>query len=223
MRHALLALALALALVTATAHADTAPGWNDVPALVAFATQSVDKDLRACSKKMPLTIAMIASRDAKTGSTHVAMPDPGVGGRGFTPEENCLMAAIARISLPDLPASIDRIVLAHTVFADGVKPPPPENAFDDWRDPSTTLAKAIDPERLATCSAKPRTVRLVLDLRSGKTRVWLPAWQFHSPNGDGSTPPAEQKVKTCLEKVIASFKPPVLPKAMGELEVTLAP
>jgi hypothetical protein len=212
---------LALAALTATVRADTAAGWNDVPALVGMATQSVDKDLRACSKRLPLQISMIASRDPKTAHTRVELPILGVGDRGYTPEERCLVAAIAKISLPDLPAGIDRIVLGHTVLADGVGPTPPEKAFDDWRDPSTTLAKAIDPQLLATCGARPRGVQLVLDLRAGKTRVWLPAWQFHSPTGDGSTPAAEKKVKACLESVIAGFKPPVLPTAMGELELSV--
>jgi len=209
-----------LPLSTLTARA---AGWSDVPALVSSAMAPVDAELRACSKRLPRSIAVIASRNAKTGKTDVTLPIYGVGGRGLTAEEKCLTAAVAKVSMPDLPATIDRVIVGHTVYADGVKPPPDDAAFDDWRDPAATLAHVVDAKALAACSAKPRTVRIIFDLTAGKTRVWLPAWQFHSPSGDGSTPPAEQKVKACLDKAIATFKPPVLPKAMGELEAAVTP
>lgn len=56
-------------LVAATTRSDagTAPGWNDVPALIAFATQSVDKDLRACT--LPL-------RQRAPGRRGAARPGP---------------------------------------------------------------------------------------------------------------------------------------------------
>lgn len=216
-------IALVLLGDVAAAAAAPAPGWTDVPALVASATAPVDAELRACRKKAPpFSIAMIAMRDAKTGATVVAMPMPPVGIRGFTPEERCLMAAIAKISLPALPAGVERVILGHTVVADGAAAAAPDKAFDDWRDLPAALAREIDEPRraaLAACDAKPRTVRLVLDLSHGKTRVWLPAWQFHSPSGDGSTPIAQQKIKACLTKAIASWKPPALPQDMGELEL----
>jgi hypothetical protein len=221
------AVAVTAVVVTAT-HADaaTAPGWNDVPALVVFATQSIDKDLRACSqKKPPWNIALIVTRDKKTGASNVQMPFPPVGIRGLTKEEKCLLATIPKIALPDLPAGIDRIIVAHTVVADGATAPAAEKAFDDWRDPAATIATFVDDTqkaKLATCDKKTtRTVRVILDLRAGKTRVWLPAWQFHSRSGDGSTPDHEKKVKACVNKVIAGWKPPVLPRAMAELQLAI--
>ena len=217
---------LALLVVGSTAAAAPAPGWSDVPALVASATAPVDAELRGCSKnKPPFVVALIATRDAKSGATVVAMPMPPVGGRGFTPEETCLMAAIAKISLPALPAGVDRVVLGHTVVADGAPAPAAAKAFDDWRDLPAALATVIDAKRrtsLAACDASPRTVRIILDLSHGKTRVWLPAWQFHSASGDGSTPKAQKRVKACLTKAIAGWKPPALPKAMAEIELAVA-
>ncbi|HSD87853.1 MAG TPA: hypothetical protein VLB44_10080 [Kofleriaceae bacterium] len=214
---------LALLVVGSTAAAAPAPGWSDVPALVASATAPVDGELRTCRKtKPPWSIAMIATRDPKSGATAVAMPMPPVGIRGFTPEEKCLMAVIAKISLPALPAGVARVILGHTVVADGATVPVAAKAFDDWRDLPAALATVIDAKRrtsLAACDAKPRTVRLILDLSHGKTRVWLPAWQFHAANGDGSTPPAQRRVKACLTKAI--WKPPVLPQDMAEIELAL--
>jgi len=197
-----------------------ADGWTDVPALIRSATAPVDGELRKCSKRLPNRIAMIATRTR--AGTAVAMPMPGVGGRGFTPEERCLMAAIAKVALPALPAEIERVILVHAITD---APATPDKAFDDWRDPAATLATLIDAKRraaLAACDGKPRTVRVILDLRAGATRVWLPAWQFHSASGDGSTPPAQRRVKACLTKAIRDWHPPALPSAMAELELALA-
>ena len=208
------------------AHADPAPGWNDVPALLASATAAADAELRACTKKLPVTIAITATRDSKTHATQVAMPIYGIGWRNFTAEERCLSAAIAKVSLPELPAGVERIMLGHTIAAAGAAAPATEKAFDDWRDPASAIATLIDAahkKALAACSAKPRTTRLILDLRDGKTRVWLPAWQFHSGSGDGSTPRNEATIKACLTKAIASWKPPTLPHAMAELQLVVAP
>jgi hypothetical protein len=219
------ACALAVFALSTSAEANTAPDWNDVPALVAFATQSVDKDLRACVKKVPKQLALIATRDPKTGATKVAMPFPPVGGRGFTAEEKCLMATIPKIALPDLPAGIDRIIVGHTVLADGATPAAPDKAFDTWKDPATAVAAFVDDKAkasLAACDKKARTVRVILDLSHGKTRVWLPAWQFHSAKGDGTTPAAEARVKACINKVIATWKPLPLPAAMAEMQLAIA-
>ena len=152
------------------------------------------------------------------------MPLYGVGHRGPTPEETCLVAAIAKIELPPLPAEIDRIGLGFTVVAAGAPPMKHEKRFDDWRDPAATITMAIDATRrakLAACDRKPRTVRLNLDLSKEKTRIWLPAWQFHSSTGDGSTPPAEARVKACMTKAIRGWNAPVLPKAMGEIQAAI--
>lgn len=201
--------------------------WTDVPALIESATQSIDAELRTCSPKraLPWAIVLIASRDPKTGATKVGMPFPPVGIRGLTAEEKCLLATVPKIQLPDLPAGIDRIEVAHTVQADGAPPAKPEKAFDTWRDPATVIGAIVDAKAkaaLASCDKQARTVRVILDLSHGKTRVWLPAWQFHSPSGDGSTPAAAAKVKACVNKVIATWKPAPLPAAMGELELAIA-
>lgn len=217
-----LLVVVAICLVQAPARAQTA-GWTDVPALLASATAPVEAELRACTKKLPLTVGIIASRTKK--GTSVVMPMPPVGIRGFTDEERCLMKTIAKIELPELPADIETIYLGHTVVAAGATAPATETAFDAWRDPGKTVAGLFDDKRraaLAACDRKPRTVRLVLDERHGKTRVWLPAWQFHSPTGDGSTPPAEQKVKACMTKAITGWKAPVLPGQMPELELAIS-
>lgn len=191
-----------------------AADWTDVPALLAEATAKVEPAVRACTR-LPKRIALIASRTRR--GTRVAMPMPAVGTRGLTPEERCLIAAIARVALPPLPAEIDRVVLGRTFGA-------PVPAFGDWRDPAKTLATVLDPGRraaLAACDRRPRTVRITLDLRAGRTRVWLPAWQFHAPSGDGTTPPRERRVKACLAKVIRSWRPPALPPAMAELQLAI--
>ena len=220
---------LALALVASgllggvrRAEAQTAD-WTDVPALVASATAPVEAELRACVKKLPHGAALYATRSKK--GTSVAMPMPPVGIRGFTPEETCLMKTIATIRLPVLPAGIERVLLGFPITVAGSAAPPADRAFDDWRDPAKAIAALVDDKRrasLAACDRKARTVRLVLDLSHGKTRVWLPAWQFHSPSGDGSTPAAEKKVKACMGKAIAGWKAPVLPGAMPELELAIS-
>jgi len=206
--------ALVLLLLPTVAIAD---GWTDVPAMVASATAPIDPEIRKCSK-LPKRIGMIAGRQ-KDGSTAVAMPMPPVGGRGFTPEERCLMAAIAKVKLPALPAEVESVHLAHTV---GDAPVAVDKAFDDWRDPATTLAKLIDRRVLAACDRKARTVRVVLDLTKGKTRIWLPAWQFHSGSGDGSTPEPQRRVKVCLTKALRDWTAPVLPRDMAELHLAIA-
>lgn len=198
-------------------------GWTDVPALVASATAPVEAELRACATKLPRTVGLIVTRTKK--GTRVAMPMPPVGIRGFTDEERCLMKTIAKISLPELPAEIERVVLGHTIVAAGSPAPAADPAFPPWRDPGKTVATIFDDARrtaLAACDREPRTVRVVLDLSHGKTRVWLPAWQFHSPTGDGTTPPAQRKVKACLTRAIRGIRPPVLPQRMGELQLALA-
>lgn len=201
--------------------------WTDVPALIEAAAQPVDKDLRACSPKraLPWTIVLIATRDAKTGKTAVNMPFPPVGIRGLTAEEKCLLATVPKIQLPDLPAGIDRIDVLHTVLADGGTPPSPAKEFDTWSDPAAVIGAIVDDKAkaaLAKCDKSSRTVRVILDLSHGKTRVWLPAWQFHSPSGDGSTPASESKVKACVNKVIAKWKPTPLPAAMAELHLAIS-
>lgn len=221
-------LALLAISTTATANAPPAPpGWHDVPALITNAPLSSDEDLRACApkRKAPWDITLIVTRDPKTGFSKVQMPFPPVGTRGLTPEEKCLLGTAAKLELPDLPAGIDRILVGHTVPADGASPPAAtDKAWDNWRDPTTTLASIVDDKQktaLAACDKKARTVRVIMDLSHKKTRVWLPAWQFHSAKGDGSTPAAEAKVKACVNKVIATWKPPTLPQAMAELELAI--
>ena len=111
--------------------------------------------------------------------------------RSFTPEETCLFAAVPKVTLPPLPTGFERVLLGHVVTAPGAAPPAVEPAFAAWLDPAATIAASIDAAHrtaLAACDARPRTVRLVVDLRKRATRVWLPAWQFHSPRGDGTTP-----------------------------------
>jgi hypothetical protein len=205
-----------------TASAQTAPTWSDVPALIAAAAAPHDDALRACFvDPLPQSIALIATR-ARDGHTEVAMPFPNVGYRGFTPEEVCLMAAVAKIELPPLPAELERIVAVHTVTAAGAAPPAIDPAFAAWLDPAATLATSIDATRraaLAACDRRPRTIRLVVDLRKHKTRVWLPAWQFHSKRGDGTTPPAQRTIKTCVARAIRTWQLPLLPRTLPELHV----
>jgi hypothetical protein len=208
---------LALALIPRVAFAD--PTWSDVPVLLDAAIAPHADALRACVKKLPHQLGFFATR-TKSGATAVAMPLYGVGGRGPTPEESCLVNAIAKIALPPLPADIDRVGFAYTLVAAGA--PLAKQSFDDWRDPAKAIAAAIDDTRrtaLAACDRKPRTARINMDLTKGKTRIWLPAWQFHSPAGDGSTPAAEAHVKACMTKAIGKWSAPALPRAMGELQL----
>ncbi len=200
-----------------------ASGWNDVPALATAAATPVAATLRACVHgRLPLALELIAT-PARGGSTNVAMPMPPVGQRGLTPEERCLLRAVPTIALPPLPEELARVGVAITVDATGVTVAA-DPAWDAWRDLGAAIARVVDRDHraaLATCAPRARTVRLILDRRHDRTRVWLPAWQFHSPSGDGTTPPAEQHVKACLTRAIAAWKPAVLPAAMGELELAI--
>ena len=165
------------------------------------------QDLEKCSKTGK-RISIIASR-TKSGATQVSMPMPNVGRRGFTPEERCLLTAIEKLSLPALPTEIERAVFGYTIGD-------PQPTLDGW--PTFDAGQRA---ALAACDRKPRTVRVVLDLRASKTRVWLPAWQFHSPTGDGSTPEPERRVKACLTKAIRGWTA-ALPATVGEIQVALA-
>ena len=214
-------LVVLVALVLAPRIATADPSWSDVPALLDAAIAPHADTLRACVKKLPFDLGFYASR-TKAGGTQVSMPLYTVGALGPTPEQSCLVAALAKIQLPPLPADIDRIGLAYTLVAASDPPAKLEKRYDDWRDPASTIATAIDATRraaLGACDSKRRTARLNLDLTKGKTRIWLPAWQFHSSKGDGSTPPAQSKVKACMTKAIRTWNAPVLPHAMGEIQL----
>jgi len=206
-------LVLTWILFATTAHAD--PGWSDVPALVAAATSPVEAELRTCVTKLPFTIAFYATR-TKSG-THVAMPMPPVGVRGYTAEERCRMTAIAKISLPALPLEVDRVLLGHRVGdIDTFEPA--------WRDLGAAIGVVLTDARrasLAACAPAARTVQLQIDRPGTKTRIWLPDWQFHSESGDGSTPPAQKVVKACLTKTIATWTVAQLPTAMPELQLAI--
>lgn len=201
------------------------PTWTDVPALLASAAAPVADDLRACAgKRLPLPVALVAMR-GRDGDTTLEMPLPGLGGRGPTPQERCLRKAVARISLPPLPPEIERITLRYVIEAPGAPTSAIEPAFDDWRDPRAAISKLLDAPhraRLAACDRRRHTIRLVLDLRKGETRVWLPNWQFHAPGGDGTRPPAERRVKACLTAAIRALHPPPLPRGMGELQLAVS-
>ena len=196
------------------------PDWTNATKLVGDAAAAVDPALRACSKaKTPWKIALIIGRDDKTGASHVDMPFPPVGGRGLTTEESCLLKTVPTIALPPLPTEVSQITIIHTV---DTKPTEPE--LGDWRDVPHALAQTFDADRrkaLAACSKRPRTVRVMLDVRHGKTRAWLPAWQFHSETGDGSTPAALQPIKACLTHELARWTIPVLPADLDELELVI--
>jgi hypothetical protein len=209
----------------AAAAPTTPPTWSNIPALLASATAPVAEQLRRCvGKRLPCKVSVLAMR-ARDGATAVRWPLPAtLGGRGMTPEERCLAKTIPLIKLPPLPADVARVGLLHVITAADAPPPPRDPAFDAWRDLRASLAAQLTPTRrtaLAGCDRRPRTVRVMLDLRRGATRVWLPAWQFHSPQHDGTTPPAEQRVKACLGKVIRDWRPPPLPRAMAELELAV--
>ena len=165
------------------------------------------QDLAQCSKPGK-RISIIAAR-TKDG-TRMAMPMPNVGGRGFTREERCLITAIAKLPAPALPDEVSQVTVRYTIG----DPPP---SFDV----AETVEVFAKRTALAACDRKARTVRLVLDVARGKPRVWMPAWQFHSPKGDGSTPPAQQQVKACLTKAIRGWTHS-LPAHVGELQLALA-
>jgi hypothetical protein len=166
------------------------------------------EDLAKCSK-VGKRISITAMR-AKDGSTQAGMPIHGLGYRGPTPEERCLGAAVAKLPFAPLSDEIELVVIGHAIGD-----PPPK--LDGWPTFDATQRAA-----LAACDRKSRTVRLVVDLRASKTRVWLPAWQFHSPKGDGSTPKPERRVKACMTKAIRGWTA-TLPAAAGEVQVALAP
>ncbi|MEO7097141.1 MAG: hypothetical protein ABI175_28030, partial [Polyangiales bacterium] len=205
------------------APAAAAPSWTDVPDLISSAQAPLDDTLRACvTGKLPKAISVILAR-VKTGTT-ASMPVYGVGGRGMTPEETCLTRAVAKLAFPALPAEIDQVTIGLTIRRDTAPTPAAEPAFADWKDLATAVTTLIDGARratLAACDAKARTVRVVVDRTARATRVWLPAWQFHSPTGDGSTPTAEKRVKACLTKAIRDWKAPAMPAALGEIHLAL--
>ena len=116
------------------------------------------------------------------------------------------------------------MLIGVTIHRDTTPIPPPDKAFDDWKDPATAVATLINASRRATlgaCDAKARTVRVVVDRTARATRMWLPAWQFHSPKGDGSTPPAEQRVKSCMTKAMRGWTALALPAALGEIQLAI--
>jgi hypothetical protein len=221
-----IATALVIAAVCDSGRARAAAGasWTDTPALVARATAPVEDALRACvGARTPRAIELVASR-GRGGATRVSMPLPQLGHRGPTAEERCLTRTIARVRLPPLPPLVERLALLHVIVARGAPAPAADPAFVAWRDPGAAVAALLAHGRraaLAACDRGPRTIRLILDLRRGATRVWLPAWQFHSPTGDGTTPPAQRRVRACLRAAIPTWRPPLLPRAMGELEVAI--
>jgi len=174
--------------------------WTNTPALLAEAIAPVDASVKACMAK-PHPVGAFAS-PAKDGSTHVWMPVYGVGGRGYTAEEKCLMKAIATIALPPLPAGIDQ--LGFTVPTDGT-----DAAWAGWRDMTVTL---VDPKLFAGCDRKARTVHIVLDTRKQHTRAWLPEWQFKG------TP----AIKACVTKALRKLpEPPAFPAGFGDLHLAI--
>ena len=166
--------------------------WADARALLVEAVAPVEPALTACMKS-PHALTLHAVR-GKDGSTTVAMPVYGVGGRGYTPEERCLMKAVARITLPALPADVAELTVAWPLDA---KDP----AWTAWRDLSASL---VDHAALAVCG-RGTAVRVVLDLRRGVTRAWLPAWQFKNA----------AKRRACLTKALGQQQLPVLPRGFG--------
>lgn len=216
--HRTLSLGVALAASGSIAHAE--PSWADAATLVTAATANIDSSLRACTKKPPpFRVGFYATR-TRQGSTSVSMPIYSAGIRGISVEDRCLATAVAQLVLPQLPEGIDRIGLLHIVPADGA--PTPDD-FSGWNDVPATLATIFTAEHrtaIAGCSKRSRTARFNLDVRAGTTTVWLPAWQFHSAAGDGSTPAAEQTVKRCMTREVVGWIGPRLPAAMGELQAS---
>jgi hypothetical protein len=214
------AVAVGILAAAPAAAGPTAPGWTDVPAMLDAAIAPHADALRACAG--PRTLSLEVTRDRK-GRTYAGMPLLGLGQRGPTREERCLVKAIARIALPPLPTGIDRVALAYELVAAGAPPAKHEKRFDDWRDPAATIATVVQArlDDLAACDRKPRTVRFVFDRVKERTRIWLPAWQFHSTARDGTTPPRERRIKDCLTRTIRDWSAPVLPFEMGELQVSV--
>ena len=219
-----LALSALLAAGPAAAQpAAPSPGWDDVPAMVTAAVAPHADALRAgLTGAPPRAIGLIVFRDRHDRTT-VAMPMPAVGVRGLTPEERCLGRAVAGIVVPPLPPSLAQVGFAYTIAAAGAPTPALDPAFVDWRAPVATLTAGLDPHvaAIAACDRRARTVRLNVDRRRDRTRVWLPAWQFHARSGDGSTPARERTVKACIARAIRGVALPLLPRTMGELQVEL--
>jgi hypothetical protein len=204
--------------------APPAPGWTDVPAMIAATIAPIDDPLRAClGDHLPSNIGLNVSRD-RDGNTRVTHPLYGLGQRGPTAEERCLVAAVARLSLPPLPPGVDLVGFGYMVRASGSALPAVDPEFAAWRDlPAMVAAITSDHgAELATCSRQARTVHVVLDRRRAKTRAWLPAWQFHSSSHDGTTPAAHRGSKRCLARQVRAWTLPPLPAAMAVLELTLA-
>ncbi|MBL8624320.1 MAG: hypothetical protein JNK64_23640 [Myxococcales bacterium] len=218
-----LALIVLIAAAPAAAQPAAPPGWDDVPAMLDAALAPHADTLRGClAGPPPRTIGLVAFRD-RHDRTAVAMPVLGVGYRGLTPEERCLGRAVAAIVVPPLPPTLAQVGFAYTITAAGAPAPALDPAFVDWRAPIATLTAGLDPHvaAIAACDRRARTVRLNVDRRRDRTRVWLPAWQFHAPGGDGSTPARERTVKACIARAIRGVALPLLPRTMGELQLEL--
>jgi len=174
--------------------------WANTPALLAEAVAPVEASLTACMAKAH-SIGLYATR-RKDGSTEVFMPVYGVGGRGFTPEERCLMKVVATITMPALPAGIERVGFTFPVDSK-------DSTWDGWRDLTATL---VDAKLFAGCDRKARTVRVVLDTRKKHTRAWLPEWQFKGA-------PA---IKACVTKALRTLpEPPAFPTGFGDIHVAV--
>ena len=218
----LLALAADVAAQPAPALATaTAPDWTDAPAVLAAAMAPIDADLRACLEPgRSRTLGIIVRRERSR--TIVMMPLPlYVGILGLTPEDDCLLGVVPRAVVPPLPPLLEHLVFAYPIAP--ATPPAVDPQRAAWRDPAATLAGVVDPSRdaLAACDARPRPVRVVIDRRRNRTRAWLPAWQFHRPGGDGTTPPRERRVKACLARVVRRWALPLLPRDLGDLHIVV--
>jgi hypothetical protein len=127
------------------------------------------------------------------------------------------MKTAARIELPPLPDVVDEVTLPHTVGTSTA-------SLGGWRDLAGQVAALLSDDHrgeLAACSKKSRTVWLDLDDRGDKPHVLLPAWQFHSASGDGTTPAEALPIKRCLAHAVSTWTVPVLVDDMGSVRFAL--
>ncbi len=194
-------LALIPAIAVALAAAPPSP-WEDLDQQAAALQRAWGPLLAPCVKK-PRWVSIDVSTVGAV--TRAGFFPAGLGGRGPTAEEACLMKA--RLEAPPLPAGIERLQLR--VWTGDEAP----ELFDAglWKDPVATARRWVSSAGVAECADVPAELVVVFDPASKERgRAHLLGYQFEGkPAG----------LQTCLERRVAKEQVPPMPRGLGGLQV----
>lgn len=189
------AIALALAAATPTP-------WEDLDQQVAALQREWGPLLAPCVKQ-PQWVSIDVSRSGAV--TRAGFFPAGLGGRGPTAEEACLMKA--RLEVPPLPAGLERLQLR--IWTGGE---PPER-FDagPWKALVSTARAVTSSAGLVECAGLPEELVVVFDpARAERGRAYLLGYQFEGrPEG----------LRSCLERRLGKAHVPPLPRGLAGLQV----